>query len=165
MAILVEVQSSDVELIRAGDIRWRRRFGGGRRDFALHAWLWRVNENLAFFAVENAKRCVANFPGLSCLHRVQHKGLAGREVGIPFRRPETVFKRFESNDRGWNCVRDTDANTKPSRAKLQTDGGDEICVLNRADLLNRIPKLAPRFCFARLEEAEVRLIIRVHART
>jgi hypothetical protein len=39
----------------------------------------------------------------------------------------------------------------------------QIRVLRRADLLNRIPILAPRLGFARLEEAEVRLVVGVNA--
>lgn len=45
----------------------------------------------------------------------------------------------------------------------QADGKVEIGKLRGADFLNGIPVLAPRFGFARPEEAEIRLVVRVNA--
>src|SRR5262245_1719417 len=86
-----------------------------------------------------------------------HEWRCGRKVPL---KTGIFFPVCHDTDGGLSLhARYGEAQSQLAAGDAETDGGVAVRVARGADLLDRIPILAPRFRLARLEEAEVRLVV------
>ena len=160
VAILAEVQAGDEKLVGAGNVRRRKRFGGRRRDFALHARLGLPGDDFRAFGVGDAQLQI-RFDHAARDFEFADEGLVRRAVAGGFKNVPAVGGELDFGT--GNFPGDGYAEMNFTAVDFQADRRAQIRVLCGADFLDGIPILAPRPRFARLEKTEVRLVVGEHA--
>src|ERR1022692_3685109 len=160
MTVLFEMEAGDEEFVRARYVRRSRRFSGGWRNGVLYARFGLVGNQFLSILITDANEQVrsgSTSGQLDC----RDERVAGRQVALEAAKLLSLDR--DCDDRLRVFTRDGNTEAQFTFGDPQADGSFEICLLRRANLLDRIPILTPRFGFAGLQKTEVGLVVGIDA--